>query len=568
MIAGGAFVGIPFLIGSDSHVTPASSPSPTASPPPTVVAARASTPVVAAATPAVQRTGLDALVETSVADLEGFIHRREVSVEALVMAAEQRINQYDGTYSAVIELNPDVITIARELDSELAEGRSRGPLHGMPVLLKDVIATGDAMVTSSGALALAENVAVADAKIVQRLRNAGAVILGKANMTEWSNVRGAGQIAGYSDRGGQTRNPYDPAMSPWGSSSGSAAAVALSYAPLAIGSETNGSIIAPAAACGVVGLKPTVGLVSRTGIMPVSMTLDSPGPLTRTVADAAALLNVIAGFDPDDPAYGEMQWASPAASVGGSPVHQYDEVDYTSALDPAGLEGARIGISWQLWNFDPEADAVAYEIVQRMQEAGAVLIEDVEIPSLPRLEGAPEIFTMVNTEFSAGMARFFERYMPDGPVSSLEEVVEWNFAHADEVLTRVGQEGLVETIGAPSLEDPFYQDAVSQLIHLARAEGMDVAMDANDLDAIVAPSTGVPTEIAVSGASFPGSSARAAALAGYPSITVPIGYVRNLPVGMHLSGRAFSEQMLLKLAYALEQLLNARTAPVLREASF
>lgn len=558
MVGGGALAGVPLLLDSETSSTPA----PGLTTAPTSPADVASSPVPS---PAVQRTGEDALVETSVADLQGFIHRREVSVEALVDAAERRINRYDATYGAVIELNPDARAIAQELDAELARGESRGPLHGMPVLLKDVVATGDAMRTTTGALALAENDVAADAKISQRLRDAGAVILGKANLTEWSNVRGSGQSHGWSDRGGQTGNPYDPAMSPWGSSSGSAAAVALSYVPLAIGCETNGSIIAPASACGVVGLKPTVGLVSRSGVMPVSTTLDSPGPMARSVADAAAMMNVIAGFDPDDPAYGPMGWVSPASTVGGSPVHQYDEVDYLASLDPDGLKGARIGVCWQLWGFDPEADAVAEEVLYQMEEAGAVLVQDVSIPSLLDLQGASQIFTMVNTEFSAGMADFFERYMPDGPVASMQEVVDWNLAHAEEVrLDITGQDGLVEAIDTMSLDNPAYQEAVSWVTTMARAEGMDAAMDTNELDAIVAPSAGVPTEILVGGTTFPGSSTQAAALAGYPSISVPIGYVRGLPVGMHLSGRAFSEQTLIRIAYGLERLLQARTVPDLQ----
>jgi amidase len=564
VVAGGAFIGMTFFLESDSNLAPAASPSPTPATPTRGGIADIATPVVADATPAVRRSGTEALVEVSVADLSGYIHRREVSVESLVEAAQQRISQYDETYGAVIELNPDASAIARELDAELAQGRSRGPLHGVPIVLKDVIATGDAMATTSGSLALADNPVVADAKLVQRLRNAGLVILGKTNMTEWSNVRGGGQIFGRSDRGGQTRNPYDPEMSPWGSSSGSAAAVALSYTPLAMGSETNGSIIAPAAACGVVGLKPTVGLVSRAGVMPVTLTLDSPGPMARSVADVAALLNVIAGFDPDD-VERPMTWALPAADITGAP-HDYDAVDYLASLDAEGLKGARIGVCWQLWNFDPEADAVAQKILLRMQEAGATLVDGVEIPSLSELEGAPQIFTMVNTEFAAGMASFFDRYMPDGPVSSLADVVEWNLAHADQTLDQLGQEGLAETVDALSLDDPFYQDAVAYLTTIARSGGMDIAMDTNDLDAIVAPTAGVPTEIIDGQAPlFPGSSAQAAAISGYPSLSLPIGYVRGLPVGMHFSGRAFSEQVLIRIAHSLEQLLKVRTAPPLQD---
>jgi amidase len=500
--------------------------------------------------------GERALVESTVADLSGYLERGQVTSAALVEAATSRYTRYDETYRAVIELNPAAPEIARDLDAELAAGQRRGPLHGMPVLLKDVVATADDMHTTAGALALVDNVVVEDATIVRRLREAGAVLLGKANMSEWSGVRAEGQVPGWSGRGGQARNPYDPEMSEWGSSSGSAAAVALNYAPFAIGVETNGSIVCPAAACGIVGLKPTVGLVSRVGVMPVSYTWDSPGPMARTVADVAAVMNVIAGFDPEDPAYGELGWASPASTVGGSPVHEFGEVDYTQALDPDALRGARLGICWQMWGIDPDADEVASAVIDELIAAGAEIVEDVVIPPLVDTEmtaGSPE---MVNAEFANGMRAFFDRYTPDGPMMSLMDVAEWNADHADDVLDTVGQEGLTETEEALALDDEEYLEILSRVTTNSRQEGVDAAMDEHELDAFIAPTVAVPREIETG--EFPGSATKASAISGYPAITVPMGYVRDLPVGLYLFGRAFSEQRLLALAYSVEQLIQAR----------
>jgi amidase len=509
-----------------------------------------------------QRDGAEALVETSIADLSGYLARGEVASAALVAAATRRVDRYDTLYGAVIEMNPDAPAIAEALDAELAAGAPRGPLHGMPVLLKDVVATGDKTLTTSGALALERNAVVEDATIVRRLREAGAVILGKANMTEWSNVRSGGQVSGWSDRGGQTRNPYEATMSTWGSSSGSAAAVALNYVPFSIGVETNGSIVCPAAACGIVGLKPTVGLVSRVGVMPVSSTWDSPGPMARSVADVAAVMNVIAGFDPDDPAYGELGWASPAATVGGSPVPEFGEVDYTQALDPNALRGARLGICWQMWGIDKDADKVVQKVIERLTaEAGVTIVESVVIPPLEDPDMIAGSQDMVNAEFASGIRAFFDRYTPDGPIMSLMDVVAWNADHAAEVLNRVGQEGLAEAEDALALDDPEYLDILERVTTGSREEGMDAAMDEHELDAFIAPTVAVPREI--DSGDFPGAATKASAISGYPGITIPAGYVRGLPVGLYLCGRAFSEERLLGLAYAIEQLLQARVPPKL-----
>jgi len=504
------------------------------------------------------------LAHGGVADIAGAIARHEVTASEVVGAAARRMHRLDGIFGAVIEMNPDAAGIARELDREVTRGELRGPLHGVPVLLKDAIATGDRMRTTAGSLALAENRVVEDASLVKRLRDAGAVILGKTNMTEWSNIRDFPQTAGWSDRGGQTRNPYDPAMSPWGSSSGSAAAVALGYAPVALGVETNGSITCPAAACGVVGLKPTVGLVSRVGVMPVMWTLDSPGPMARTVADIAAVMNVLAHDDPDDPAHGEFGWAAPVASVQGRGAGRFADIDYTTALDPDALQGARLGVCWQLWGMDADADAVGWEVVERLRAAGAEIVEDAWIPTLEELNVEPGIGAILNAEFSAGMAAFLDRFMPAGPIRSIADVVAWNEAHADVVFAHGWHAGLVEAVNAMPVDDPYYLWMVEWLVTKARDEGVDVALDAHGLDAIIAPTAPVPTEIVIGGGTdFAGSSTLPPSFAGYPSITVPMGYVRGLPVGLHLFGRAFSEWSLIRLAYAIEQLLDVRMPPAL-----
>ncbi len=501
-----------------------------------------------------------ALVETTIADVSGYIARRQVTSAALIQAAANRYSRYDAAYRSVIELNPDAPEIAATLDDELARGQLRGPLHGIPVLLKDVVATADRTWTASGSLALSleGNVVVEDATIVRRLREAGAVPLGKTNMSEWSGVRANGQVPGWSGRGGQTRNPYDSAMSCWGSSSGSAAAVALNYAPLAIGVETNGSIVAPAAACGIVGLKPTVGLVSRVGVMPVSTTWDSPGPMARTVADIAASMNVIAGFDPEDPAYGEFEWASPAATVGGSPVHEFDEVDYTEALDADAIRGARLGVCWHMWGMDPDADDMVLAVIQRLRtEMGVEIVEDVPMPPLADPEALDGSAEMVNAEFANGMEAFFTRFTPDGPLMSLPDVATWNDEHPDAAMKTIGQEGLVETAWALSLDDPEYLDILTRGVTSSRDEGIDAVMGEYELDALISPTTAVPQPIDPP-RPFPGAASKLSAISGYPGITIPAGYVRGLPVGVYLVGRAFSERQLIGYAYAIEQMLKAR----------
>jgi amidase len=509
----------------------------------------------------------DMLEEASVSDLRRHLDQRAFSVVELTQASLDRIAAMDRQgpeLGAVIEINPDALDIAARLDQDAREGRVRGPLHGIPVLVKDIFATDDQMRTSAGSLALAENPVGRDAFLISRLRDAGAVLIGKTNLTEFSNFKGNGGASGWSARGGQTRNPYALSQSAWGSSTGSAVAVAASYVPLAIGAETDGSILCPAAACGVVGIKPTVGLVSRRGGVLISYTQDSPGPMTRSVEDAALLLNAIAGHDAEDWAYGEFAGYAPAAWVGGTPVPGSGAIDYTRALDPNGLKGARIGVCRSLFGFDLNSDALMESAIAAMAEAGAEIVDELYAGAVEQLAGA-DLFTVLVTEFAHGIEQFITDYMPDGPIASLADIVGYNNDHADRELLYGDQQGLEAALDVGTVWDEHYHNALHANLSLARDEGIDALMDEHRLDALIAPTAGIPTPLDPYGDVFMGSSALLAAVAGFPSITVPIGQYNALPAGMHLFGRAFSEETLIRLAYGLEQTLQAREAPTYLE---
>lgn len=530
-----------------------------------VVAATPASPVAgrvlgtppAPATPPVRKVDpADVIEEVSVADLRGYLDSGAFAIAELVDACLDRIKELDRGETglhAVIELNPDAAKIAEELDQELLAGTSRGPLHGIPVMLKDIIATADRMRTTAGSLALEDNDVVKDAFIVTRLRDAGAVILGKTNLTEWSNFMGSAGQSGFSARGGLTVNPYHLNHSASGSSSGSAVAVAASYVPLAIGSETNGSIISPASTCGVVGLKPTVGLTSRAGIIPISFSQDSPGPMARSVTDAAIMLSVIAGFDDDDPSATVAEESSPAAKLSQRERRALEGVDYAAALDPEALRGARIGVCRSLFGFAPEVDGIAEAAIEVMAEAGAEIVDEVYLGYED-----PSPYVVLLTEFAYGLTGFLETYMPDGPVSTIAEIVEFNYANEEALLGR-DQSGLTDALDAASIEDPYYLETRELRQVSIRDNGIDLTMDDLRLDALVAPSAALAASF--SGGGGGGSSAEPPSVAGYPSLTLPIGLVNGLPAGLHFFGRAFSEETLLNLAYALEQALPGREAP-------
>ena len=448
--------------------------------------------------------------------------------------------------NAVIERNPDALTIAARLDAERRAGRVRGPLHGIPVLLKDNIDTGDRMRTSAGSLALAESVAPRDAFVVGRLRDAGALILGKTNLSEWANFRSTRSTSGWSGRGGQTRHPYALDRNPSGSSSGSAVAAAASLAAVTVGTETDGSIISPSAVCGVVGIKPTVGLVSRSGIIPISRSQDTAGPIARTVADAAALLGALAGLDAGD-----------AATVAG---RGRGVADYTRALDPDGLRGARIGVARNYFGFNDRVDRVMEDAIAAMRSAGAVIVDPANVATAGKFDETE--LEVLLYEFKAGLNEYLVALGARAPHRSLASLIAFNERNRDREMPYFGQELFLRAEAKGPLTDPAYRAAVASNRRLAGAEGLDATLAAHRLDAIVAPSNNPawPTDLA-NGDHFTGGSSSPAAVAGYPSITVPAGFVFGLPVGISFIGAAWSEPRLIRLASGFERTVQARRPP-------
>lgn len=482
------------------------------------------------------------LEEATISELQDRLTEGELTAKALSEAYLARIEALDWAgpcLRSVIETNPDAPEIAAELDRERRSGRMRGPLHGIPILVKDNIDTSDRMMTTAGSLALLGHRAVEDATVVRRLREAGAVILGKLNMSEWANFRSPHSTSGWSARGGQCRNPFALDRTPWGSSSGSAAAASASLAAATIGTETDGSIVLPAAACGVVGIKPTVGLTSRQGVIPVSKTQDSVGPMGRTVADAAAVLSMIVG--------------NRAAEA----------PNYTRFLDPDALKGARIGVAREVYfGYSEKADAVIEEALDVLRELGADVIDPADIPTAGHLTFLGSELTILLYETKAGLDDYLGRLEPEAPVHSLADLIAFNEEHADEELAFFGQEfhELAQEKGA--LTEPEYLEALARSRHLAREEGIDAVMDAHRLDALVMPTTGPAWKIdPVVGDHIQGIGSSPAAQAGYPLVTLPAGYTHGLPIGLLLTGRAHSEPRLLALAYAYEQATTHRRPP-------
>jgi amidase len=491
--------------------------------------------------------------EMTILELQHKMAAGEPSARSLVEAYLQRIEEIDRsgpTLRSVIETNPDALKIAGELDAERQARGARGPLHGVPILLKDNIDTGDRMLTTAGSLALAAAPAPEDAVVAAKLRAAGAVILGKANLSEWANFRSTHSVSGWSSRGGQTRNPHALDRNPCGSSSGSAVAVAANLCAAAVGTETNGSIICPAHTNGIVGLKPTVGLVSRTGIVPIAHSQDTAGPLARTVEDAAVLLGAMVGSDPRDPA---------TAAIADLPPGN----DYTRFLDADGLRGARMGIARNFFGFNPRVDGVIEAAIAAMREAGAEIVDPVplEMPQDVK-EHALEVLLY---EFKAGLNQYLAERRPDFTLRTLADIIAFNDEHADEVMPYFGQElmSMAEAKGPLTGED--YLQALATIQRMAGEEGIRAALRAGNLDALVAPSGG-PAWLTdyVNGDHHVGGSSTPAAVAGYPSITVPAGYVWGLPVGISFFADAFSEAALLRLAYAFEQQTGVRRPPEFR----
>jgi len=490
--------------------------------------------------------------ETTIIRLGKAMAAGEYSAEGLVAAYLRRIDEIDRSgpgLGAVIQVNPDAAAIARELDRERSEKGPRGPLHGIPILIKDNIDTADRMETTAGSLALIGSKPARDAFIVRRLRAAGAVILGKTNLSEWANFRSTRSSSGWSGRGGQTRNPYVLDRNPSGSSSGSAVAVSANLVVIAIGTETDGSIVSPSSVCGIVGLKPTVGLVSRSGIVPIAHSQDTAGPMARTVTDAAILLSVLAGPDSDDP-------ATEAGSGHFSP-------DYSKFLDAGGLKGARLGIvRSDSFNFNPNLDPLLAAAIEKMKSAGAVIVDPVELSNIDKV-GDSE-FQVLLFEFKADLANYLAA-RPGAAIHDLADLMVFNKQNAFRELPYFGQEILALADKKGPLSDKAYLAALKKNRLLMRAQGIDAVMDKYKLDALVVLTNG-PAHLTdlVNGDSFSGSSSSPAAVAGYPHITVPAAQVRGLPVGLSFFGRAWSEPTLIRLAYAFEQATRARTPPRFR----
>jgi amidase len=468
------------------------------------------------------------------------------SIVTTYLDAIRRVDRNGPTINSVLELNPDALTIADQLDEERRTRGPRSPLHGIPVLVKDNIGTADRMHTSAGSYALAESIAPRDAFIVERLRAAGALILGKANMSEWANARGRNSIGGWSGRGRLTRNPYALDRSAGGSSSGTAAAVSANLTPVAIGTETMGSIVSPSSMCGIVGLKPTVGLVSRSGIIPVSYTQDTAGPMARTVRDVAVLLNAITGPDPRDRFTTDP--SRPAAT------------DYTAVLDPGGLRGARIGVARNLFGNSLLADRIAQRAIDALGAAGAVIVDPADI------ETASAIWSfdseVLSFELKASLNEYLASLGPGTPVRSLADLIAFNVRNSDRELAWFGQETFEYAQTRGPLTSPEYISALAMVRQLARTNGIDRTIATHRLDAIVAPTQSPPwlADLLLGDNSALGSFVTPAA-AGYPSISVPAGDVAGLPVGLLFMGAAWSEAKLLRLAYAFEQRTQARRAP-------
>ncbi|RMH21476.1 MAG: amidase [Acidobacteria bacterium] len=497
-------------------------------------------------TTAVAASELDemGLAEMAAAMEEGRLTARSITEHYLQRIAD--LDRRGPTLRTVIEVNPDALAIADQLDDERRRGQSRGPLHGIPILLKDNVATHDGTTTTAGSLALEGSIPPADSFVAHKLRQAGAVLLGKANLSEWANFRSTRSSSGWSGRGGQCKNPYALDRNPCGSSSGSGAAVAANLVAAAIGTETNGSIVCPSSANGIVGVKPTVGLVSRSRIIPISHSQDTAGPMARTVRDAALVLGALTGVDPEDPAT--------AASAG----HTHD--DYVQFLDEGGLKGARIGVSRNHFGFDPNVDQLMEEALDALRKGGAEVIDPVELATWNEI-GRPS-FQVLLYEFKAGIESYLASLGPGAPARTLADLIAWNETHRDASMPYFGQELFLQAQEKGGLDSPEYLEALETAQRLARSEGIDKVMDEHRLDAVVAP-TGSPAWVTdlVNGDHFIGSSSTPAAVAGYPNVTVPAGFVFGLPVGISFFGRAWSEPTLLKLAYAYEQATLHRQPP-------
>jgi len=489
------------------------------------------------------------LEELTITDLQQGLQSGKYTSRELVEKYSDRITQIDkkgpGLYS-VIEMNPDAERIAVALDRERKEKGPRSPLHGVPILIKDNIDTQDRMMTTAGSLALVGARPQRDAFVAQKLREAGAVILGKTNLSEWANFRSTKSSSGWSGRGGQTRNPYVLERNPCGSSSGSGVAVAANLCAVAIGTETDGSVVCPSSANSLVGIKPTIGLVSRSGIIPIAHSQDTAGPMTRTVSDAAILLTAMIGIDPSDEATNASRGKAAA--------------DYTQFLDKDGLRGVRLGVARKHFGFSERVDKLMNDLLAEMKRLGAVLVDPADIPTTGKFDDSE--FEVLLYEFKADLNAYLARLGPQAPVRSLKDVIAFNEKNRDREMPYFGQDIMIKAEAKGPLTSKAYIAALRKNHLLTRAQGIDAVMKKNRLDALVAPTGGPawPTDW-INGDHFTGGYSSASAVAGYPHITVPAGYVFGLPVGISFFGGAFSEPKLIKIAYAFEQATKARRPP-------
>ena len=489
------------------------------------------------------------VAEASIADLQEAMSRGGLTSVELVNAYLARIKSIDKAgpkINSIIELNPDAKAMAANLDRERKAKGPRGPLHGIPVLLKDNVATADRMQTTAGSLALLGAIAVKDASIVQKLRDAGAVILGKTNLSEWANIRSTRSTSGWSARGGLTKSPYALDRNTSGSSSGSASSMAASLAAVAVGTETDGSITSPASLASLVGIKPTVGLVSRAGIIPIASSQDTAGPMTRSVADAAALLTVLAGTDVQDPATRDAD------------KHRQD---YSRSLDLNGLRGKRIGVVRS--QFNGQSDLVAGVVEAELavlKSQGAVLVDVTEIPNTAKY--ADSELTVLLFELKASLSQYLATYAPASPIKSLADVIAFNQKNSAKEMSHFAQELFVSAQAKGDLDSQEYKDALANNLKFSQEQGIDKVLTENQLDALVAP-TGELAWLTdfIHGDSSGNSFTTPAAVAGYPHITVPAGFAKGLPCGISFVGKAWSEPTLIAMAYAYEQASRRRRPP-------
>ena len=489
------------------------------------------------------------LDELTIAELQSGMASGKYSAHSLARKYLDRIDVVDKhgpAINSVIELNPDALSIASDLDKERKAKGPRGPLHGIPVLIKDNIDTHDRMTTTAGSLALGGSIPLQDSSVAKKLREAGAVILGKTNLSEWANFRSSHSSSGWSGRGGQTKNPYVLDRNPCGSSSGTGAGVAANLSAIGVGTETDGSVVCPSSANSLVGIKPTLGLISRAGIIPIAHNQDTAGPMCRTVTDAAILLGALSGIDSRDDAT--------KASAGKS------FADYTKFLDANGLKGARIGVHRKGFGFNDAVDKLMGDCIDIMKKRGAIIVDPADIPTQGKFDDSE--LEVLLYEFKAGLNSYLAALGPRAPVKSLKEIIDFNEQYRDREMPYFGQDLLIKAQAKGPLTDKAYRDALAKDQRMSRKEGIDLVMDKNKLDALIAP-TGGPawTTDWVNGDHFTGGYSTASAVAGYPHITVPAGYVFGLPVGISFFGRAWSEPTLIKFAYAFEQATKARRAP-------